>query len=445
MIENKGIAPQESFEILGLSDSRDGEVKIGQFGSGAKMGIILLLREGLNPTVTSDEDVYEFYAKHVDSKLGQFDRVCYRHIDRNLDSFEHSTSYSTGAGEIDWTDEFMAIREFISNALDQSNQVWNRIKVEFVNTVEFRKGHTRIFVPANKAIKDYVNNLGKNFLHVTGKEKVATFKKKTCSLPRLYRQGVFVAEKVGYNSLLDYNGDHTMRIDESRNLDSGSIAGHCTSILNKDHGAMKHVISSIANLIEPTFESQFSSFSLNSTACVKAFYSIYGKSAIVTSSSFLKEQLKHKGLVAIELPVGWCRALENGGVKSASGMINALEAAGIQSRAAELYQRETFDTIWHSLKNEDLTFGKEKPTLEVFDSPLKGGAQLSGYQERNTVYLHIDYIDNQKVVLEEISHYITEASDCCRDFQDFAFKVAARFMANEHATTISSSIDLTEY
>jgi len=447
MIENKGIAPQEAFEILGLSDSREDSVKIGQFGSGAKMSIILLLRAGLNPVVTSDSDTYAFYTEHTTSKLGNFDRVCYRHSNSE-GTVENTTSYSTGAGELDWAEEGMAIREFISNALDQSDQKWDKIKVEYADEVESRKGYTRIFVPLNKAITDYVVNLRKYFLHLDNNEKETIFIKDSPSYPRLYRQGVFVKKLTRRVSLLDYNGDSGMKIDESRNLDSSSMESHCVKILNSAPKAMKYVVGQLADNTRTFFESEFSSFMIDSSHAARAFTSLYGESAVITDNSILKERLAAKGILAIEFPYGWCQAMADGGITRANSMLSSLEQNGIKAEPADLSQRGAFDKVWHCLVDEGLTHGKDKPGVKVFNAPMEGGSQLGGLQEGKTVYLHVNHVDNVQTVLEEISHYITGANDCSRDFQDFAFKIAAYFMSKEQAQEVSSSIggiNLTEY
>ena len=42
MIANNGVAPVQSFTVLGVSTARGNSDKIGQFGSGAKHGLSLI-------------------------------------------------------------------------------------------------------------------------------------------------------------------------------------------------------------------------------------------------------------------------------------------------------------------------------------------------------------------------------------------------------------------
>ena len=52
-IENIGVCPPEGFTVLGVSlaDKSSHQGVIGQFGSGNKHGVAVLLRHGLSPVV----------------------------------------------------------------------------------------------------------------------------------------------------------------------------------------------------------------------------------------------------------------------------------------------------------------------------------------------------------------------------------------------------------
>jgi hypothetical protein len=71
--------------------------------------------------------------------------------------------------------------------------------------------------------------------------------------------------------------------------------------------------------------------------------------------------------------------------------------------------------------------GKDKPNLAMFSKPMSCGSTIGGYYEKNTVYIDRNHV-NAKVILEEIGHYITDADDCTRDFQDWAFNVAGALL-----------------
>jgi hypothetical protein len=66
-IENKGEAPVEGYLLLGVSTTRESKDKrtIGQFGSGSKHAISLMLRHDINPTVFCGSLRLDFFAKPI--------------------------------------------------------------------------------------------------------------------------------------------------------------------------------------------------------------------------------------------------------------------------------------------------------------------------------------------------------------------------------------------
>jgi hypothetical protein len=68
--------------------------------------------------------------------------------------------------------------------------------------------------------------------------------------------------------------------------------------------------------------------------------------------------------------------------------------------------------------------GKSMPELSMYVRPLSSGSNIRGYYEDGVVYIERDNVIMQ-VIIEEIGHYVTGADDATRDFQDWAFKLAA--------------------
>src|SRR4051794_26905743 len=64
-IENIGVCPPEGFTVLGVSlaDKSEHQGVIGQFGSGNKHGVALLLRNELNPIVFAGTLRMEFQTR----------------------------------------------------------------------------------------------------------------------------------------------------------------------------------------------------------------------------------------------------------------------------------------------------------------------------------------------------------------------------------------------
>jgi len=180
-IQNPGVAPVEGFTLLGVSTTRDCGVEgtIGQFGSGNKHAINVLLRAGLKVIVycgktrldfqTRDEEVDDGIVrkpiKRVVCKLGGTST-------RTID-----LGWVLDFGAIDWTDLGMALREFISNAVDRTIREENgafipamldgRLAVAPVcdEKAKAKDGYTRVYVEINDGVQRYYDELPKRFLH----------------------------------------------------------------------------------------------------------------------------------------------------------------------------------------------------------------------------------------------------------------------------------------
>ncbi len=65
MIRNPGVADHRSFTLIGASGTRfsNRPGTIGQFGSGSKLSIALLLRMGIRPVVCASNLKMEFFSK----------------------------------------------------------------------------------------------------------------------------------------------------------------------------------------------------------------------------------------------------------------------------------------------------------------------------------------------------------------------------------------------
>jgi hypothetical protein len=82
--------------------------------------------------------------------------------------------------------------------------------------------------------------------------------------------------------------------------------------------------------------------------------------------------------------------------------------------------------IWGILKEEGLTANKEMPKYRTFRG-FNRGEEVEGYYENGGIFINEDYC-SINTVLHEFIHYITDATDCTSDFQEFAIKVAAHFL-----------------
>src|SRR5689334_6762544 len=108
LIRNAGLAPLESFTILGLSTARGEAEKIGQFGSGSKHGILALMRAGITPRIFIGQDELVF-STHP-AKMGEKE---YQEVRYTFQGEQHKTGMCLEFGALDWDSPSMALREFI--------------------------------------------------------------------------------------------------------------------------------------------------------------------------------------------------------------------------------------------------------------------------------------------------------------------------------------------
>ena len=165
LVQNPGVAPVEGFTLLGVSTTRDCGVEgaIGQFGSGNKHAINVLLRAGLKVIVYCGKTRLDFQTRDDEIDDGLI-RKPVKRVMCKLGGTSTRTidlGWVLDFGAIDWTDLGMALREFISNAIDRTLREENgefipamldgRLAVAPVcdEKVKAKDGYTRVYVELN--------------------------------------------------------------------------------------------------------------------------------------------------------------------------------------------------------------------------------------------------------------------------------------------------------
>ena len=262
-IENVGTSPSEGFTVLGVSlaNTADNRSVIGQFGSGNKHAVNVLLRNDLSPVVFTGTLRMEFFTKPQtvsDTQASkEFARVVVKFggTDPVTGSSRSSTEdlgFVLDYGKQDWDEIALALREFVSNSIDRSIRElgdWSGVKVEIVDDskVRARSGYTRVFVPLNPEVLQFYNDLGKWFLHFPEPELLnqAILPKKNRNLDErkaavIYRRGVRVREFTSSDteSMFDYNLND-LTLDEARKASDWDVRHHAGRALA---GADKEVL-----------------------------------------------------------------------------------------------------------------------------------------------------------------------------------------------------------
>lgn len=477
-IENPGVVPADAITTLGVSmaDTSSNTGMIGQFGSGSKHSIALLLRYELQPVVFAGTLRLEFSTRSQvvsDAQATkQFQRVVVKYggVDPVTGSSRSSTEdlgFVLDFGRLDWDDVAMALREFVSNAIDRSIREtgnWRGVTVEVVgeNQVRARAGYTRVFVPLTPDVLQFHNDLGKWFLHFS---EPASLDKNI--LPKanrnlgnrkaavIYRRGVRVREFESSDqaSLFDYNLND-LKIDESRKASDWDVKHHAgKSLADADSKTLAILFDRLLNGTNSAWEFSFDNYSLQPSygddtevitrrqkAWREAFDLIAGEESVLSGKG-TANQLERKGYKPVIAPESLISAAGMYGVRTSSSVLSTDELSGREITEATPDAQAAVEYVWSRIEEIGLTNGKEKPLVRSFHSILDAGTMLNGYYRDEVVYIHrdlgnagsavggADALSDRllKVALEEVAHYATNgATDNSRDFQDYLLEVAVK-------------------
>ncbi len=474
-IENIGVCPPEGFTVLGVSlaDTSDNQGVIGQFGSGCKHAAAVCLRNNVSPVVFCGTLRLDFFTKPqtvADSKASKdFARVCVKYggtdpatgINR---SATEDLGFVMSYGEKDWGDIALALREFVSNAIDRAIREhgdWRSVKIEIVDETRVRakRDHTRVFLPLTPEVLDFYNALGKWFLHFSEPESLdkAILPKANRNLGDrkaavIYRRGVRVREfeSLDTESLFDYNLNG-LSIDEARKASDWDVRHHCGQALaSADKDVLAILFSHLLNSDQPAWEFTFDSYALqpnyrDSTEeeerkrrnWHEAFVQVAGETAVLTGEGTAK-QLQGKGYKPVKAPEGIVNAAARYGVQTPAQVLSTDEMSGRLLTDPTDSAQAAVDFIWIIIESCGLNNGKAKPPVKCFTSILDGGVMLNGYYRDGVVFINGDLAPVGlsdvgqlpdrllHVALEELAHFVTGSTDNSRDFQNYLLDVAVK-------------------
>ena len=476
-IENVGVCPQEGFTVLGVSlaDTSTHEGVIGTFGSGSKHGVAVCLRNELAPIVFAGTLKMEFSTRPQIVEDGQaskeFGRVVVKFggTDPMTGANRSSTEdlgFVLDYGKHDWGEIDLALREFVSNAIDRSIREkgdWSGVKIEIVDDAQVRakRDHTRVFVPMNADVLAFYNNLGRWFLHFSEPASLtkAILPKNNRNLgPRkaavIYRKGVRVREfeSSDQESLFDYNLND-LTIDESRKASDWDVKHHCGKALaNADKEILAMLFDRLMHSDKGVWEFCFDTYSLQPTYrdsaedelrkrknWQEAFVLVAGEDAVLSGDASV-DQLERKGYKPVKAPESLIHAAEQYGVHTPAKVLSADDLSGRIITDGTPDAQAAVDFVWELLEEVGLTQSKAKPPVKCFTSILDGGVMLNGFYRDGQVFINIDLGGSGsveagrnalsdrliKVALEEVAHYVTGATDNSRDFQDYLLDLAVK-------------------
>lgn len=445
LIQNEGEAPIEAFTVLGDSGSRHRDGLIGQFGSGNKHGINLLLRLGVEFYIYSGPNKLEFFPERVivteaDGRQRDSLRVKCRvsgKINRTIDC-----GWTLDFGALDWREVRMALREFVSNAIDCSKLMGSKPEVKPEATPRAKSGQTRVFVSMNNAdVVDFYRNLGVHFLHFSpdaGQVDKTFLRKNPETLgPRVYLNGVLVNElRSTVKSAFDYNfTKNEVRIDECRNSDEYALRARIAQRINKaDKETLATLFEAMSkgDVFESTLDDFYLSYSTDENVKENwnAAWQTFAGEAVIASESLadskIGEHVAAKGHKVVPIKSkAFVQTAEKMGVRNVATVLGSQGASGkIECDTTEAAVRAV-DTVWSWCETTRMTGGKAKPEVRCFRQLMDGEGETLGFYTpgSNAVNIRED-LDGKialKTAIEEVAHYITGSTDCSRDFQNFAF------------------------
>ena len=215
LIQNSGLIKPEHLTLIGASTKRNNSSTIGQFGSGNKYGLAVCLRENVDVQIFSGTDEID-----LDFNLVPFDMEDgNQQFLRCLTVNGQATSITHEMGALDWT-MWMALREFISNALDAGGFEMKTIYGEIPKEM-LKPGHTSLILEYNNDVDEIMRNYGNYFAferRATGMTQIDAhlyYRNKEKRKPIIYRKGIRCYDDLDIESRFDFNFSD-IRINESR-------------------------------------------------------------------------------------------------------------------------------------------------------------------------------------------------------------------------------------
>ncbi len=471
-IENPGVAPVEGWTVFGATTKRDSEDEgmIGTFGSGNKHGTMLLMRKGKNPVVFCDMLRLNYFSrpvtvKGVASSVEQR-RVCVKYAGKDQTgkscSSEEELSVFLDYGTANWDDIALALREYVSNAIDACSEQgidFREVKVEVVspNQVRAKAGTTRVFVPLDEDVQNFYNDIGKWFLHFSEPENLGKriLPKRNRNLNGreaavIYRRGVRVREVVNDDtpSLFDYNLPD-LKLDESRQVDDWNVRAYAAQAIRwSDKDVLTQVFKAIITAKKVWEVTAFDAYTLEggyfhepkdrieviSKNWREAWENVAGDKGVLTSAvSVVADMVERKGFKpCVTKAENWLSAAKKLGVRSDDSVLTADDRSRRTYSEATEDVKSALEYVWSRIECVSLTHGKPKPKVRCFFEPMEGEAQKRGIYADGMISIHSEIAKEcpmlRIVMLEEVAHHVSGATDLSRDFQMFLVRLASELM-----------------
>lgn len=452
LIQNqiKTVPSVNLLSTLGSTASRGRDERIGMFGTGYIYALALVARHGLADhfKICLGNEVYTMVLKVEEAQdargnVSELVKVALKK--QNGGTYDLNIDARFGA--MDWTDIGMAVREFISNAIDGQTDYDGKpqkIRVEVVENDRASKDFIRVYLPLTEEISDYMDDLKDNFLQFRfdyNPNKIILLKKKP-GPARFYRKGVFVGA-FGMNSLYDYNISN-LELKECRIIDSYEAERKAAIALMMDKtGKLREYFIKGR---DRAWEDEINTYYLNPNSYssnpmyqeikenyTKCFMGAHGDKVVACRTIQEANVLSNKGFNPIIIESSEIyNGLRSSGAPIIENVLTEDDRDGrmIVDTVPEHIAR--LDEIWNMLVGFGLTSNLEKPSIksfrrvEQFDS--KDAYAIYSFADK-TILMNASYTNGSALthsLLHELGHHITKAVDQTLPMQEFGYNVAAR-------------------
>lgn len=452
LIENR-IKNKPSINLLstlGASGSRGRYESIGMFGTGTLNAIAILVRKHLweGSKICLGTDVYTIIPKAEETQdargnINHIVRIYLKKQNGGLIDLNITAAY----GIDNWHTVDMALREFISNAIDgqidYDGKIQN-VKVEVTESDRASKDCVRVYIPMNAEVAEYMDNIKNNFIctRFTYNPKQVVLPKNEPGPSRFYRKGVFAGE-FGENALFDYNLPD-LKIDECRIVDSDVARRSAARAIMLNKNMLVRYFKAAPDCWErkdiSTYYFSPQNYSYDDE-CAKirenfeqALTSVLGVNKVVCQNKNEADVLRAKGYEPeiIEDSYLYEGIKQKTTLKKISDVLSKNEREGRMIVDTLPEHIRSFDEVWDMLVSMNLTANKKKPSLTSYRrvEMHDGRDAFAMYDFTNKeVLINADYTSGTNLIqslLHELGHHITEALDGSLPMQEFGFNVAAR-------------------
>lgn len=442
LIQNKGELPVWGIRLMGLSPKD--ETKIGRFGTGLKESLALLARLGLQPIIFSGELRVDFKVQLLDEQ----EEICFKLSEprgRFVADEWHGLGIHPNLGKHDWDDPWMIFREIVCNALDESgtDDLFHDI---VYHEPEGKPGATRFYIPATKEMVAAYSTI-ENKLLPLGKVETLSFatgtgrvlKKREHKKLQAFHRGVWIQEHRKTESMFDYELDD-VKLNESRSADwydlNREIGILVANFTQEQAQQLLHAI--ITEKKDDIYELDV----LNTTSYYvdnhketwqAAWKALFGNKAVMTDTSqFYWDKLKAVGRDPIVVShSGLTQLLRNADIPTVDKVLTQEQRRWDTVEEPGHDIQDVFNETWATLAIGGFTHEASKPKLRVFtELPGKNETTFGSYHD-GTCFINKAYIGSimaRRACIEEIGHHVTQATDCCKEFQHFLLEALDYFM-----------------